>query len=104
MISRRGVLKKEQSRRIFGGNFQIRAHDGNKAAGLKVTTWVFEPKRHYSLVCPMSLSLITMEPGSATGHSQTLEKNHELDHNGVSIFFAGKVSFSIRGCSWILPE
>ena len=30
--------EEEQSRRIFGGNFQTRAHDGNKAAGLKVTT------------------------------------------------------------------
>ena len=31
--------EEEQSRGIFGGNFQTRAHDGNKAAGLKVTTW-----------------------------------------------------------------
>ena len=31
--------EEEQSRRIFGGNFQTRAHDGNKAARLKVTTW-----------------------------------------------------------------
>ena len=30
--------EEEQSRGIFSGNFQTRAHDGNKAAGLKVTT------------------------------------------------------------------
>ena len=29
--------EEEQSRAIFGGNIQTRAHDGNKAAGLKVT-------------------------------------------------------------------
>ena len=32
--------EEEQSRGIFGGNFQTRANDGNKAAGLKVTTYV----------------------------------------------------------------
>ena len=32
--------EEELSRGIFGGNFQTRAHDGNKAAGLKVTTWI----------------------------------------------------------------
>ena len=32
--------EEEQSRLIFGGNFQTRAHDGDKAAGLKVTTCV----------------------------------------------------------------
>ena len=31
--------EEELSRGILGGNFQTRAHDGNKAAGLKVTTW-----------------------------------------------------------------
>ena len=30
--------EEEQSRGIFGGNIQTRAHDGDKAAGLKVTT------------------------------------------------------------------
>jgi len=30
------AAEEEQSRRFFGGNFQTRAHDGNKAAGLKV--------------------------------------------------------------------
>ena len=34
--------EEEQSRRIFGGNFQPRAHDGNKAAGLKVTTCSYQ--------------------------------------------------------------
>ena len=29
--------EEEQSRGILGGNFQSRTHDGNKAAGLKVT-------------------------------------------------------------------
>ena len=32
--------EEEQSRQIFGGNFQTRAHDGNKAAGLKVATLI----------------------------------------------------------------
>ena len=31
--------EEEQSRGILGGNFQTRVHDGNKAAGRKVTTW-----------------------------------------------------------------
>ena len=31
--------EEEQSRGIFGGNFQTRTHDGNKAAGLKVTVY-----------------------------------------------------------------
>ena len=31
--------EEEQSRGIFGGNFQRRAHDGNKAAGLKDPGW-----------------------------------------------------------------
>ena len=31
--------EEEQSRGILGGNFQTRMHDGNKAAGLKETTW-----------------------------------------------------------------
>ena len=30
--------EEEQSRGILGGNFQTRVHDGNKAAGRKVTT------------------------------------------------------------------
>ena len=34
--------EEEQSRQIFGGNFQTRTHDGNKAAGLKVIGWVGE--------------------------------------------------------------
>ena len=32
--------EEEQSRGIFGGNFQTPVHDGNKAAGLEVTTWL----------------------------------------------------------------
>ena len=32
--------EQEQSRGILGGNFQTRVHDGNKAAGLKETTWL----------------------------------------------------------------
>ena len=32
--------EEEQSRGILGGNFQTRVHDGNKAAGRKVTTCV----------------------------------------------------------------
>ena len=31
--------EEEQSRGILGGNFQMRQHDGNKAAGLKVMSW-----------------------------------------------------------------
>merc|ERR1712218_157281 len=37
--------EEEQSRGIFGGNFQTRLHDGNKAAGLKVTTWFKAQKK-----------------------------------------------------------
>ena len=33
------AAEEEQSRQIFGGNFQTHAHDGNKAAGLKVIGW-----------------------------------------------------------------
>ena len=33
------MLMKSRAGKFFGGNFQTRAHDGNKAAGLKVTTW-----------------------------------------------------------------
>ena len=42
--------EEEQSRGILGGNFQMRVHDGNKAAGLKETTWqkgVFNKHTHY---------------------------------------------------------
>ena len=35
--------EEEQSRGILGGNFQMRVHDGNKAAGLKETTWMKLP-------------------------------------------------------------
>ena len=31
--------EEEQSRGILGRNFQTRVHDGNKAAGRKVTSW-----------------------------------------------------------------
>ena len=32
------LAEEEQIRGILGGNFQTRSHDGNKAAGLKVTS------------------------------------------------------------------
>ena len=44
--------EEEQSRGILGGNFQTRVHDGNKAAGLKETTWLIPP---FSLVIPRPL-------------------------------------------------
>ena len=46
--------EEEQSRGILGGNFQTCVHDGNKAAGPKVTTW-FQEHRRVPLVAQTTL-------------------------------------------------
>ena len=59
--------EEEQSRRIFGGNFQTRAHDGNKAAGLKVIGCKYPFFNGKDLHCPIMISKL-QKPLSTACH------------------------------------